>query len=165
MTEKLTTFFMIGFCFYTATALAGPRKIPPLPIKKDITIAVQKNISQKNISATDLAQIEAEAQKVSREGKRMEQEAGKIKEELNIVNQKMLNISKKIQSGQMELTKKKDELSLLQQHLQDSETKFDSEYGMLVETLSALQTLALRPSEAVLIQPLSPVDVMRSSIL
>ena len=36
---------------------------------------------------------------------------------------------------------------------------------MLIETLSALQTLALRPSEAVLIQPLSPVEVMRSSIL
>lgn len=165
MTGKYITFFCIGLYFCTANAIAAQNKSAPLPTKKNISVAAQKGLDQKNISASDLAQIEAEAQKVSQEGKRMEQEAGKIKAELNVVNQKMLNVSKKIQSGQQELTKKKDELTLLQKHLQESESKFDSEYGMLVETLSALQTLALRPSEAVLIQPLSPVDVMRSSIL
>lgn len=165
MTEKLATFCSLCFCLWVASADAAQSKHAPLPVKKDVAVATQKSLDHNNISAADLAQIEAEAKKVSQEGKRIEQEAGKIKSELDAVNQKMLNVSKQIQSGQLELTKKKDELTLLQQHLQDSQQKFDSEYGMLVETLSALQTLALRPSEAVLIQPLSPVDVMRSSIL
>ena len=56
-------------------------------------------------------------------------------------------------------------MAILQKHLSESEEKFNSENDMLVETLAALQNLALRPSEAVLVQPLSPVEVMRSSIL
>ncbi|MBR1841383.1 MAG: peptidoglycan DD-metalloendopeptidase family protein [Alphaproteobacteria bacterium] len=56
-------------------------------------------------------------------------------------------------------------MEILQKHLAESEKKFNREHGMLIETLAALQNLALRPSEAVLVQPLSPVDVMRSSIL
>jgi len=56
-------------------------------------------------------------------------------------------------------------LEKLQSHLNESENKFAIDHSMLVETLAALQNLAQRPSEAVLAQPLSPVEIMRSTIL
>ncbi len=118
-----------------------------------------------NVSASEVAKVEAEAKRVSQEHREMEQKANKLKEELKNVNQKMIAAAKKIQNGEDELRKKQEELAALQKHLSESEEKFNSENDMLIETLAALQNLALRPSEAVLVQPLSPVEVMRSSIL
>lgn len=118
-----------------------------------------------SVSAADVAKAEAEAKKASQEKQRLEQQAQKIKNELNSVNQKMIAAAKKIQNGEDEVRQKQEELEKLQQHLSESEIKFNAEHGMLVETLAALQSLALRPSEAILAQPLSPVEVMRSSIL
>lgn len=117
------------------------------------------------VSASAVAEAEAEAKKASEERKELEEKAQKIKSELNSVNQQMITAAKKIQHGEDEVRRKKDELSKLQKHLNDSEEKFNAENDMLVETLAALQNLALRPSEAILVQPLSPVEVMRSSIL
>lgn len=118
-----------------------------------------------NVSASEVAKMEAEAKRVSKEHQQMEQKANKLKEELKNVNKKMIAAAKKIQNGEDELRKKQEELEVLQKHLNESEEKFNSENDMLIETLAALQNLALRPSEAVLVQPLSPVEVMRSSIL
>lgn len=121
--------------------------------------------STANVSASDVAKMEAEAKRVSKEHLEMKQKADKLKEELKNVNQKMIAAAKKIQNGEDEVRKKQDELAILQKHLTESEEKFNSENDVLIETLAALQNLALRPSEAVLVQPLSPVEVMRSSIL
>ena len=118
-----------------------------------------------NVSASEVAKMEAEAKRVSKEQQAMEQKANKLKEELKNVNKKMIAAAKKIQNGEDEILKKQEELAVLQKHLNESEEKFNSENDMLIETLAALQNLALRPSEAILVQPLSPVEVMRSSIL
>ncbi len=117
------------------------------------------------VSASEVAKVEAEAKRVSKEHMEMEQKANKLKEELKNVNQKLIAAAKKIQNGEDEVRKKQEELDVLQKKLSESEEKFNSENDMLIETLAALQNLALRPSEAVLVQPLSPVEVMRSSIL
>ena len=118
-----------------------------------------------NVSASDVAKIEAEAKKVSQEHKQIEQKANKVKQELANVKKKMLDTAKKIQASEDEVARRRTELDELQAHLAVSEEKFKAENGMLIETLAALENLALRPSEAVLVQPLSPVEVMRSSIL
>ena len=121
--------------------------------------------SKTSISAAEVAKAEAAAKKASKERAELEAKAQKIKGELNGVNQKMIAAAKKIQNGEDEVRKKQEELELLQKHLSESEAAFNIDHGILVNTLSALQNLALRPSEAVLAQPLSPVEVMRSSIL
>ena len=155
--------FMLGF---TEIAKAEVQ-IVPVPSRKDLATAMQKNLAAKGqqISADDLAQVEAAAKKVSQQSAQIERQANQVKNELDLVNRKMIEAARKIQAGEDEVAQKKAELDKLQQHLSDSEQKFEAEHGMLIETLAALQTLALRPSEAVLIQPLSPVEVMRSSIL
>ena len=139
----------------------------PIPVKKDVSKAVSHtlNTSGNAVSASDLAQVEAEAKKISQQGAEYEQQANKVKKEIAEVNQKMIAAAKKIRQGEDEVAKTQQELTDLQKDLAASENRFSTDHGMLVETLSALQMLALRPSEAVLIQPLTPVDVMRSSIL
>ncbi len=121
--------------------------------------------AQAQVSASEVAKIEAEAKKVSQEHKQMEQKANKVKQELAGVQRKMMETAKKIQDSEDEVSKRREELKQLQENLAQSEEKFKSENGMLIETLAALENLALRPSEAILVQPLSPVEVMRSSIL
>lgn len=164
---KLRLLALLAFYFsFTSTVLARV-DVAPLPPKKNISTALQKTIEAKgnNLSADDLAQVEAAAKRVQQESVQIAKQANQVKTELDLVNQKMRETAKKIQAGEDELARRQQELEVLQNHLQESEKKFNAEHGILVETLAALQTLALRPSEAVLIQPLSPVEVMRSSIL
>ena len=116
-------------------------------------------------SSADIARVEAEAKKAAQEKQKLEQQAQKIKDELSGVNKKMIEAAQKIQNCEDQVRKRQDELDALQKHLAESELKFQAEHDILIETLAALQNLALRPSEAVLVQPLSPVEVMRSSIL
>lgn len=160
----LILFALLATPLYTVHAKIT---VAPLPPKKDISAALQKTLEAKgsNLSADDLAQIEAAAKRVKQQSAQMEQQANQVKDELEAVNRKMREAAKKIQAGEDELARQQKEIDALQKHLNESEQKFNAEHGMLVETLAALQTLALRPSEAVLIQPLSPVEVMRSSIL
>ena len=136
--------FMLGF---TEIAKAEVQ-IVPVPSRKDLATAMQKNLAAKGqqISADDLAQVEAAAKKVSQQSAQIERQANQVKNELDLVNRKMIEAARKIQAGEDEVAQKKAELDKLQQHLSDSEQKFEAEHGMLIETLAALQTLALRPS-------------------
>ena len=128
-------------------------------------IAAPQGKTPASVSAADVAKAEAEAKKASQERQKLEEQAQKIKDELSGVNQKMIATAKRIQNGEDEVERQQKELEKLQEHLSVSETRFDFDHSILVETLAALQNLALRPSEAMLAQPLSPVEVMRSSIL
>ena len=127
--------------------------------------AVATGLKKANISTADVAKAEAEARKATQEKQQIEKQVEKVKTELDSINKKLIAAAQKIQDGEDEVRKKQEDLEELQKHLAESEEKFNLEHGMLIETLSALQNLALRPSEAVLVQPLSPVEVMRSSIL
>ena len=127
--------------------------------------AAPLGMKKASVSAAEVAKAEAAAKKASEERKKLEAQAQKLKNELSGVNQKMIATANKIQNGEDEVHKQQEELELLQKHLKESEEKFNTEHSMLIETLAALQNLALRPSEAILAQPLSPVEVMRSSIL
>ena len=135
-----------------------------LPLIKPVN-AAPLGTKKASVSAAEVAKAEAAAKKASEERQKLEAQAQKLKSELSGVNQKMIDTAKKIQNGEDEVHKQQEELEALQKHLKESEAKFNTDHSILVDTLSALQNLALRPSEAILAQPLSPVEVMRSSIL
>ena len=77
---------LIIFILITAPFLVAEARVSvaPVPPKKDISAAVQKTLENKgsNLSADDLAQVEAAAQRVRQESARMEKEANQIKDEL-----------------------------------------------------------------------------------
>ena len=72
-----------------------------------------------NVSVSEVAKMEAEAKRVSKEQQAMEQKANKLKEELKNVNKKMIAAAKKIQNGEDEILKKQEELAVLQKHLNE----------------------------------------------
>jgi len=63
----------------------------------------------------------------------------------------------------------KEELSkisnLANKELVKAEEGFSQEDDNLIKTLAALQNLALKPTEALFVQPLTPVEIIRSAIL
>lgn len=57
------------------------------------------------------------------------------------------------------------ELETLRADLKKAEENFVVEDDNLIKTLSALQNLALKPTEALFVQPLTPVEIIRSAML
>lgn len=57
------------------------------------------------------------------------------------------------------------QLARLQKELKTAEDDFIKEDENLIQTLYALQNLALKPTEALFVQPLTPVEIIRSAML
>lgn len=57
------------------------------------------------------------------------------------------------------------QLEKLKADLKTAEEGFTEEDDNLIKMLSALQNLALKPTEALFVQPLTPVEIIRSAML
>jgi len=77
----------------------------------------------------------------------------------------MIRSAKLIQNNEETLSKMEAELEQLSADLKTAESNFSSEDENLIKTLAALQNLALKPTEALFVQPLSPVEIIRSAML
>lgn len=80
----------------------------------------------------------------------MQEQASKISRELKDVNQQMIKSAKMIQNSEESLSKMEAELEQLTNDLQQAQTNFSSQDENLIKTLSALQNLALKPTESLL---------------
>ena len=117
------------------------------------------------ISNNDVHEAEQKAQARQMEYKKLQAQAVQLNVELADVNKKMIKAAKQLQDEEEKTTKTEAELKLLENKLRVAQENFDKEYGNLAQTLSALQNLALHPTESLLMQPLSPVNVIRSAVL
>ena len=70
-----------------------------------------------------------------------------------------------MQNSEESLSKMEAELEQLTNDLQQAQTNFSSQDENLIKTLSALQNLALKPTESLFVQPLNPVEIIRSAML
>lgn len=119
----------------------------------------------KDISETDVKKIEAEAQKKAIESKKLQAQAIQLNLELSKIDKAMIDLAKKIQNNEDSLSELELSLNTLQKNLLEKEAIFAKENNSLVQTLASLQNMSLNPSESVILQPLSPVDIIRSAIL
>ncbi len=119
----------------------------------------------KDISETDVKKIEAEAQQKVIESKKLQAQAVQLNLELSKIDKNLIALAKRIQDNETNLSKLEDSLIILQKDLIIKETNFTKENNSLVQTLASLQNMSLNPSESVILQPLSPVDIIRSAIL
>ncbi|MBQ8677753.1 MAG: peptidoglycan DD-metalloendopeptidase family protein [Alphaproteobacteria bacterium] len=118
-----------------------------------------------DVSQDDLKKVEAMARQQSLEHQKLQQQAAKIGQELAKVNQDMISTARKIQNSEDKLSRMEKQLEHLQHDLTAAEESFRTEDANLVKTLSAIQNLALKPTESLLVQPLTPVDIIRSAII
>ena len=119
----------------------------------------------KDVSESDVKKIEAAAKKKSIESRQLQAQAIQLNLELSKIDKQVISLAKQIQNNEETLSELEKKLAVLQSDLADKEVAFAKENNSLVQTLASLQNMSLNPSEAVILQPFSPVDVIRSAVL
>lgn len=118
-----------------------------------------------DVSKADLAKMEREVQAQNLEHKKLQAQATQISLELTRISKDMIASAKQIQNSEEKISRMESELETLRADLKKAEENFVVEDDNLIKTLSALQNLALKPTEALFVQPLTPVEIIRSAML
>lgn len=118
-----------------------------------------------DVSKKDLELMEKKVQQQNLEHKKLQAQATQISLELTEVSQEMVKAAKLIQNNEDKISLMEKELVELQKDLKSATEGFLIEDENLIKTLVALQNLAMKPTEALFVQPLSPVEIIRSAIL
>ena len=118
-----------------------------------------------DVSKKDLELMEKKVQQQNLEHKKLQAQATQISLELTEVSQEMVKTAKLIQNNEDKISRMEKELTELQKDLKSATEGFLIEDENLIKTLAALQNLAMKPTEALFVQPLSPVEIIRSAIL
>ena len=116
-------------------------------------------------SSKDLRRMEEQVAKQTAESERLAQKAKQINQEIDSISRKMVNYANLIQNNEEKISSMEAELQQLQSQLSAAEAEFSVEDKNLIKTLSALQNLALKPTESLFVQPLTPVEIIRSAML
>ncbi len=117
------------------------------------------------VSSSELERMEQKVQQQSMEHKKLQAQATQINLELTAVSREMVKAAKLIQNNEEKLSQMERQLEKLKADLAEAEAGFTQEDDNLIRTLAALQNLALKPTEALLVQPLTPVEIIRSAML
>lgn len=112
-----------------------------------------------------MAKMEREVQAQNLEHKKLQAQATQISLELTRISKDMIASAKQIQNSEEKISRMESELETLRADLKKAEENFVVEDDNLIKTLSALQNLALKPTEALFVQPLTPVEIIRSAML
>lgn len=118
-----------------------------------------------DVSKSDLARMEKQMAEQDAESKRLAKQAAEITEEVKTLSANIVKYAKVIQNNEDKISSMEKELEQLQQDLKAAEASFTLEDEHLIKTLSALQNLALKPTESLFVQPLTPVEIIRSAML
>lgn len=117
------------------------------------------------VSDKQLKEVEEKVFQQSMEHKKLQAQATQISLEISEVNRKMIQTAKQLQNNEEKLSLMERQLDSLTEDLIKTQNSFNEEDKNLIKTLSALQNLALKPTEALLVQPLNPVDIIRSAMI
>lgn len=121
--------------------------------------------SARTASREQLVELERKAKAQELEQKRLQAKSLEVSMEVTKLNNSLVSAAKKIQTNEKNLSSMEEELKRLQAELAASEENFNRENYKMAQTLSALQNLARKPTEALFVQPLTPVEVIRSAML
>ena len=119
----------------------------------------------KDISESDVKKVEEQTKQKTLETKRLQAQAIQLNLELSKIDKTIITLAQKIQNNEKKLSDLEENLALLKKDLVVKEAEFVRENNSLVQTIAALQNMSLNPSESVILQPLSPIDIIRSAIL
>lgn len=117
------------------------------------------------VSKQDLEYVQKQVRQENTKQKQLQQESEKVGRELSQISKTMVTKARQIQNIEDITSGLEKELLQLQEDLKVAEADFSVEDKNLIQTLYALQNLALKPTESLFVQPLSPVEIIRSAIL
>lgn len=117
------------------------------------------------VSRKDLERVEHQAKVQTEQQKKLQEQAEKITQELKKVNGEMIKAAEMIQNNEETISQMEMRLKDLEADFKQTQQNLLREDENLIKSLSALQSLALKPTEALFAQPLAPVDIIRSAML
>lgn len=117
------------------------------------------------VSKDELKKVEEKVFQQSMEHKKLQAQAMQISLEMSSVSREMVKAARQIQNNEDRLSRMERQLKLLEDDLKKAQDGFTKEDEHLIKILAALQGLALKPTESLLVQPLSPVDIIRSAMI
>lgn len=126
---------------------------------------ISSNAMAVTVSKQDLENVQKQVQQQNSKQKRLQQESEKVGRELSQISKTMVSKARQIQNIEDRTSNLEKELLQLQQDLKEAEEDFSVEDKNLIQTLYALQNLALKPTESLFVQPLTPVEIIRSAML
>ena len=115
--------------------------------------------------AEDIILLEKQVEAEKKESQNLENKAQTIGREIITIRQKMIGVAKKIQDQEEVLSNLEIRLSSLEKEQQEMTTKLVKNNEQMIKVLSSLQNIALKPAETIIVQPLEPIDIIRSIIL
>ena len=122
-------------------------------------------LSAADVSKSELAKMEKQVAEQKAKSDELAQKAAKIKAEVKEISSSIVKYARVIQNNEDKLSEMEAKLAQIKEELKVAEEDFSKEDENLIRTLSALQNLALKPTESLFVQPLTPVEIIRSAML
>ena len=113
-------------------------------------------------TAQDLKQVESELQKERQTERESKQKANQLGKEVKEVQRQLVSSAKQIQSQEGKLSLLEQKTKELEQQEAELNEKLKLSNKQLFRIMKGLQTLALRPTELLIFQTKTPVDMLRS---
>jgi len=117
------------------------------------------------VSEQEVEALEQKSDMKRMEYKKLQAESVALSLELAKMNKQLVEAAKRVQKDEDDISKTQEELKLLQKKLRATEETFNQEYKNLADLLAAIQNLALHPTDSLLFQPLTPVEIIQSAVL
>ncbi len=130
-----------------------------------LALLVNGSVEAAPVSQQDLEYVQQQVKQENRRHKELQQQNEKLNRELNQISKTMVVKARQIQNIEDKTSAMERELLKLQKELKEAEDSFSAEDENLIKTLYALQNLALKPTESLFVQPLTPVEIIRSAML
>lgn len=110
----------------------------------------------------DIIKLEKQAAIEKKESSNLEKKAAVIGKELVEIRHKMVNVAKKIQDQEEVLSNLELRLANFKKEQAEMLKKLDTRNHQIIKLVSVLQNLAIKPTETMIVQPLQPIDIIRS---
>ncbi|MDH5187448.1 MAG: hypothetical protein OEW37_00665, partial [Rhodospirillaceae bacterium] len=118
-----------------------------------------------NNAERSLESVEKKLESKKLESKKLKSDAAKLKEEVNKLNINMVAAAKRVQDHEAKVLEIENQLSDLKRNAKIKEDRLDQRANQFSGVLMALTRMSRIPTEALIVQPMAPEDMVRSAIL
>lgn len=144
---------------------AKPEAKPaPAPVSAPMSNEELERLS-KAVSERDLKAVEKKLEESRQEQKALQAKAEALAQEINSLQQELISAAGAAQDTEENLSDLEGRLSGLSEREKTLRNELSSRDTQLLEVLTALERQAMRPPEALLVQPMPAADAIRSAIL
>lgn len=115
-----------------------------------------------NPTTADLKRIEQQLKQERKTGLEARKKASELSQEMKAVQRQIIGSAKNVQRQEATLSTLEEKLAALAQKEKELSAKITLTDTQMVQVVTGLQTLALRPKESLFLNPMSPIDTVRS---